>query len=138
MVLAFLMLMPAGVCTCGGGARPCPDHPPIGSTHQHDGCSSGCCHKGSSGGTPSAARTDAAAEHHCPAPLPHEPSCPAVTWAAPADTSAAADSVTVLISSSADRAVTWWVPDAPRSTSTLVTTYVPTAPLFLSHCSLLI
>ena len=137
-VLALLMLLPPGICVCGGGPRACPDHPVPGRALGHDGCDSSCRRHAPAEHAGAAAQAAAAADHHCPAPLPHHPTCPAVTAATPADTQAATDASTLLLLASLEEPLAWWLPVPPRATRTPAAPHVPSPPLFIAHCTLVI
>lgn len=132
-VLALLMLMPPGMCVCGGGARICPDHPTAkyaldlpGS--QPDGGEDSCCRP--------ARVENARAEHHCPAPIPHEPSCPVVS---PVSTQAAAKIVpSVVIVGFVEPVLVSLSFVPPPCPLAPITIHVSTPPRFIAHCALLI
>ncbi len=134
-ILTVLVLMPPGVCACDGGPRACPNHPsPV---ERHD-CDSGHCGDGHRGGAEDEQGLDhAGAGHRCPAPVPHHPSCPAVT---PAADQAAAERVWP--SAAPDLLTAPFVVPFSRQTHVRparpirVTTSSP--PLFIAHCALLI
>lgn len=133
VVLALLMLMPPGICVCGGGSRPCPDHPtPENALEPPESLPGGgddpCCGAVRVGNT--------RVEHHCPDPLPHEPLCPVVTTTSIQAVAEIAPVVTI----------DWFVEPvvvrlafvpAPRPLAP-TPIHVPTLPRFIAHCALLI
>lgn len=124
-VLALLMLIPSGVCTCGGGATACASHPA--SASDISGCAPGCCDGG----------CDPEARHKCPAPLPHQPSCPAVAPADAADR-ATSDVASVVVGTGSETPADWVDAEATRPLPAEPAPCVPAVPLFLAHCVFLI
>lgn len=132
-VLALLMLMPPGICICGGGARPCPNHPivetdSVTTEPQLAGERELCCGGANVGNTQ--------AEHHCPDPLPHDPSCPVV--APPTDQTPPENVHSVAPDLFAEAVVVHLTYLTTRRPITSTSVHVSHLPLFLAHCALLI
>ncbi len=136
LVLAVLMLMPAGICTCDGGVISCPDHPvhaPIQSLVSVE-TGPACAHSGAFAG-PENGRSSQS--HHCPAPRPHQPSCGVTAPDFLPDSSASDISATLHVIDYA--VVVEWPPPLPnRSDRSTAFTPSPAWPIYLAHCVLLI
>lgn len=134
-VLAVLMLMPAGICTCDGGVVSCPDHP---SGVPTQSASAEQAHSGCNGAGYEAAQT--AGPHQCPDPSPHETSCRILSPEMAIDVSTSDSSgSSVFLPPALHFVVVAW-PAAPpsRLTCAPVDARVTTSPLYLTHCVLLI
>jgi hypothetical protein len=135
LVLAVLMLMPAGICTCDGGIVSCPDHPIHAPTQ-----SLICVEVGQACGHVETAVEAATApdshDHHCPSPRPHQSACG--VWAPEFLTdSTAADISTALYLIECD-VVVEWPPLSESDRHAARTPLVPACPIYLAHCVLLI
>lgn len=135
VVLSLSVLMPPGVCICGGGVQPCPNHPntaalPCSEGSEQVGGEHQCRTEVEAGG-----QVQLLQQHRCPDQLPHKSSCPAV---APTDPSVPqnvspvapdlfTESVVVRVSRPAAHG-----PIAPAPIR------VSAPPLFIAHCALLI
>lgn len=136
LVLTVLMLMPAGICTCDGGVVSCPDHPVHAPTRSPI-CVDGGQTRGHFEAAVAAKTGCDPLPHHCPAPRPHHPSCPAAasaadqatterSWPSAAPDVFAATVVAPLFRRANER------PARPAR----ITAVSP--PLFIAHCALLI
>lgn len=136
LVLAVLMLMPAGICTCDGGAVSCPDHPVEAPTQLLIRVEAGqaCGHSEAVVGAKNGRDSQ---PHHCPAPRPHQPCCGVAAPEYLADSSASDISATLHIS---DYAVEVEWPTPPPSGLDRHTAFTPSPawPISLAHCVLLI
>ncbi|VTU01680.1 unnamed protein product [Gemmataceae bacterium] len=136
LVLAVLMLMPAGICTCDGGVVSCPDHP-VHAPIQSQICADGGQALGHVEAAVAAETGRDSQPHHCPAPRPHQPSCGAAAPEFLADSSASDISATLLVIDYA--VVAEWPPPPPnRSDCNTAFTPLPAWPIYLAHCVLLI
>ena len=139
LVLAVLMLMPAGICTCDGGVTSCPDHPVHAPPQSQFRAEAGqACGQSEAAAT---VDTDRYSQPHrcprCPAPRPHQPSCGVVAPEFLSDASAADFSATLHV---IDRAVVAQWPTPPPSGLDRHTAFnpLPAWPISLAHCVLLI
>lgn len=135
VVLAVLMLMPAGICTCDGGVAFCHDHPVQTPTQQQTYDAAGQAHKCSE----DTAATEADREshsHRCPAPCPHQLSCRVVAPEFLADSSES-DLSTVLPFIDYAVVVEWPTPIPTRSDCCLDFSPLPASPIYLTNCALL-
>lgn len=132
-VLAILMLMPAGICTCDGGVVSCPDHPVQTPTQPQTfgaaGQANGHCEA-------TGAECDSQS-HRCPAPCPHQPSCGAVAPEFLADVSGS-DSFTALPFIDYAVVVEWPTPKPSRSDCYTISIRLHASPIYLANCALLI
>lgn len=132
--LALLMLTPGGVCACDGGVPRCPDHPStVSPTAPSVGA--GCCR--SCPVEVVSSEPGPALDHRCPQPLPHQPTCPTVAAAAPADFSAPDDGA-ASAATTADGPAAYGTVERCRTGRVPVPRRGDAAPLFLTHCALLI
>lgn len=128
-VLAILMLMPVGICTCDGGVVSCLDHPVQKLTdfdagqasEPFDAAGAGC----------------ASQTHRCPAPSPHQPSCGMVAPEFLAD-STISDNSTALPDIDNAVVVEWPTPKPSRSDSRTTSIRRYASPIYLANCALLI
>lgn len=128
-VLAILMLMPAGICTCDGGVVSCSDQSIQNLTHTEAGLS---------GGLSEAAKAGCASQaHRCPAPSPHRPSCRVVAPEFLTD-AATSDISTSLPDLEFSVLIEWPTPLASRFRDRAIFTPLPASPIYLAHCVLLI
>ena len=132
VALALLMLLPPGICICGGGPRPCPDHRGGGPGSEPTDCPAasgtvGCC------GGIHASRT----EHRCPDPIPHDSSCPAVSQGT-AQVAAENTPETTLLDLGGTSVAVPVPPLTVQRPAPTLRVAVATPPLFLVHCALLI
>lgn len=133
LVLAVLMLLPAGICTCDGGVVSCPDHPVHAPTRAQI-CVDGGSARGHFDAHGAAEMGRDSQTHRCPAPRPHQPSCGAAAPVFLADSSASDISATLFVIDYA--VVVEWPPPQPSRSDrgTAFTAW----PIYLAHCVLLI
>lgn len=134
VVLSLLMLMPPGICICGGGAQPCQNHPDDAAVLGAESLETAvdpCCSS-----VPAADQTQFVGRHQCPSPLPHQSSCPVV---APATDQASPENVQPHTPDLLAVAVVVYLPHLtfPRPTAP-ASVPVSKPPLFIAHCALLI
>lgn len=126
VVLCVLVLVPPGVCTCDGGAQVCTNHPA--ETHSQ--------FPTDSDDTPHASAPAVGESHHCPDPLPHQPSCQVVSTTVrhvtPTSASTAAPELL------AEPIAFWFATVTIPCLVPLLDVHWSTPPLFLTHCALLI
>lgn len=134
LVLAVLMLMPAGICTCDGGAVTCPDHPVTTSLHSDygDRTVGECAHS-----TPAFHSGDSSLAHRCPAPRPHQPSCGVVAPETRTSTLVSHPSVPHhdLVAATA---LAWLPPHVARTPLQSANPVRSAPPFYLTDCVLLI
>lgn len=135
-VLAILMLMPAGICTCDGGVVPCSNHPLQAPTPPQTHADAG-----RAGGSPENSITTRAGlrsqAHHCPTPRPHQPSCGVVAPEFLAG-SAVSDPSTTLPVIDFVAVVEWPAPQPSRFDRRTTPVRVPASPIYLTNRVLLI
>lgn len=136
LVLAVLMLMPAGICTCDGGVVSCPDHP-VHAPTQSRICAVGGQACGHSEAAVAVATGRDSQPHHCPAPRPHQPSCGVEAPDFLADSSMSDVSATLHVIEYAV-VVEWQTPQPNRLNRHAACTPLPACPIYLAHCVLLI
>ncbi len=130
-VLAFLLLLPEGICTCGG-ASACTDHPESSAEQPTRDCEHGLSNEATASRS-----TISTASHPCHAPASHQPSCRAVSpdplfaTQTSGGSKPSAFSFCMAAIASFDFGAILHAP--PRTTS-----HPPAFPLSLAHCPLLI
>lgn len=138
-VLAILMLMPAGICTCDGGVVSCPDHAVQTPTQTQEYTdpvqASGVSRPADSSGT---VRDSQA--HQCPAPRPHQPSCrvAAPEFLTDASVSDLSISLHIIDFAVVVGVVGWPTPQPSRFDRHTSFTPLPASPIYLANCVLLI
>lgn len=129
-VLAILMLIPAGICTCDGGVVSCLDHP----VHNLTDFDAGQAREPFEATTGTDRDTTS---HRCPPPCPHQPSCGVLAPEFLADASASDISTSLPVIHYAV-VVEWPTPQPSRFDRRTAFTPLPASPIYLAHCVLLI
>lgn len=135
-VLALLMLMPSGICTCGSVSA-CSNHPESSFALVTSGCDFGLCDEAFEPNTASSRPALSSSSHQCPAPLPHHPSCRAVSPESLFDAQSSGGSLTSTFSF-CTVAIFSFIWETILLAPARTTPRTPALPLSLAHCPLLI
>lgn len=135
-VLAILMLMPAGICTCDGGVVSCPDHavPAPTQPQTYDAAGQVC---GRSEATDATGTDRDSHPHRCPEPCPHQSSCGVAAPEFLADSSGS-DISPALPFTDYGVVVEWPTPKLSRSDCRTISIRLHSSPIYLANCALLI